>query len=357
MELYSRKEDCSGCGACADRCEVGAIRMLRDKEGFDYPSVDSSLCVQCGRCEEVCPVKHDFHGECRNQYLGAQAKSDRLRYSGSSGGIFPILAEYVLNRDGVVYGAGYNGRMEVVHQEVCDSEQLDRIKRTKYVQSNLQGIFRSVEQRLQEKRRVLFCGTPCQVHALRLFLGREYEKLLLVDLVCYGVPSPGIWQDYVKYLERKHHGKMTDFSFRDKRAGDRGHTCAYVINGVEYAESLYRNRFCRMYFTNKILRPSCYECKYCTVDRDSDFTIGDFWGIEKVRPEMEDGMGTSMVILHSAQARDIWDQIQEDMNWFACEKKDLMQPRLMEPTERPKGRERFMRLYGRLPFSVFIRWK
>ena len=402
MRLFLKKADCCGCGACVDICQAHAIRMLQDKEGFYYPHVDGSLCVCCGKCEKVCPIKNQSQQNCANQYLGAQAKSETVRYSGSSGGIFPILAEYIINRNGVVYGAGYNshtdsnrieathqeagqdsGRMEVTHQEAGQDsgrmeaihqetgqdscgmevihqeaghlEQLERIKKTKYVQSSMQGVFLSVKQRLKEDRWVLFCGTPCQAQALRLFLGQKYDKLILADLVCYGVPSPGIWGDYVKYLESRHHGKMTDFSFRDKRARDHGHTCAYVINGVEYAGSLYQDRFCRMYFTDYTLRPSCYSCKFCTVDRDSDLTLGDFWGIEKVRPDVDDGMGTSMLILHTDKAREIWNQVQKAANWFECGKEDLMQPRLREPVGMPGGRAWFMMLYKLLPFPLFIR--
>lgn len=276
--------------------------------------------------------------ECSNQYFGAKAKAEDVRYGSSSGGVFHILAEYVLERNGVVYGAGYDSNMRVVHQEAENLDGLEKIKRTKYVQSDMEGIFLHVEQHLKEKRRVLFCGTPCQTRALKLFVGQDYERLLLVDLVCYGVPSPGVWESYVKYLERKHHGKMTDFSFRDKRARDYGHTCAYVISGREYAGSIYQDPFCMMYFKNVILRPSCYSCKFCTVDRDSDLTIGDFWGIEHVRPEMDDGMGNSIVLLHTARAQEIWGQIQERMDWFRCEKEDILQPRLLTPSVRPKGR-------------------
>lgn len=358
MELFFKKEECCGCGACVDICQIHAVHMSRDEEGFPYPKIDSSLCVRCGRCEAVCPVKNCSLSEevgCRNKYIGAQAKNDIVRETSSSGGVFSILSQYILDRKGVVFGAGYNSRMEVIHQEAANQEQLDTIKRTKYVQSNMQGIFLKVEQRLKEGRWVLFCGTPCQAHALRLFLGREYDTLAIADLVCYGVPSPGIWEDYVKYLEGKHHGKMTEFSFRDKRARDHGHTCAYVINGAEYAGSLFQDKFCRMYFKNYILRPSCHSCRFCTAYRSSDFTLGDFWGIEKVRPDLDDGMGNSMVILHTERAKKIWEQVQENLEWFECGKEELLQPRLIEPTGMAKGRGLFMTLYKLLPFFLFIR--
>ena len=355
MELYLKREECCGCAACADACQVRAIRMIRDKEGFAYPRVGSSVCVHCGRCEQVCPVKKYSPEKRRRRYLGARAKNERVRYSSSSGGIFPLLAEYVLEQKGVVYGAGYNGRMEVVHREANNLEQLEMLKRTKYVQSNMQNIFCNIRRHLKENRWTLFCGTPCQARALRLFLDQEYDKLIIVDLVCYGVPSPGIWDDYVRYLEKKHHGKMTDFSFRDKRAKDHGHSYAYVIGGAEYTGPLSQDRFCRMYFCNFTLRPSCHSCKFCTVERDSDFTIGDFWGIENVRPQLGDGMGTSMVILHTDKAGKIWEQIQEAVDWFECEKENLLQPRLIEPSRKARARKLYMMLYRALPFSLFIR--
>ncbi len=354
MDLYRKKEECCGCGACADICPTRAIRMHRDREGFAYPFVDGSLCVRCGRCESVCPIKHPFEGTYQNQYMGAQAKSEEIRYGSSSGGVFPLLAASILRQGGVVYGAGYNDSMEVTHQEADDQAQLEALKKTKYVQSDTQGVFLQVERRLKEGRWVLFCGTPCQARALWLFLGKEYEKLLLVDLVCYGAPSPGLWSDYVAYLEKKHHGKLMDFSFRDKRARDCGHSYAYMIDGVEYAGSLYQDPFCRMYFANDTLRPSCYHCKFCTSDRSSDVTLGDFWGIEKVRADMEDGMGTSMLILHTDKAKKVWEQVKEDTCWFACEREDLLQPRLRVPTKRAKGRALCMFLYSMLPFSVFL---
>lgn len=345
MELFQKKEMCCGCGACVEICSEKAIKMVRDEEGFDYPQINESICKECTKCKNVCPIKMEEYIQDENIYMGVQVKEDELRYFSSSGGVFSVLAKYVIGYLGTVYGAGYSENMKVIHKEAENRQQLEQIKRTKYVQSDMDGIYSKIEDNLKAGRWVLFCGTPCQANALMLFLKRSYERLIVVDLVCYGVPSPGIWEDYVSYLERIHKGKMTDFSFRDKRNKDNGHMRSYIIDGKEYISSFYDDIYCKMFFKNYILRPSCYNCKFCTVNRKSDFTIGDFWGIEHVRPDFDDGMGTSMVIAHSSKAKKIWNDIALELNWFECTKEDILQPRLLEPTNPARGRKGFMLLY------------
>ncbi|MCM1237664.1 MAG: Coenzyme F420 hydrogenase/dehydrogenase, beta subunit C-terminal domain, partial [Ruminococcus flavefaciens] len=266
MKIYADKKDCCGCGACREVCPKAAIQMQSDKEGFLYPHADEKKCIGCGCCETVCPLRNSTKTESVNRsYFGVQAKDEGIRYESSSGGMFPILAKYVFERQGTVYGAAYNEAMKVEHRGARNREELKQIKKTKYVQSNLEGIFKEITEQLEAGKWILFCGTPCQADALRLFLGWEYPKLILVDLICYGVSSPGVWASYVKYLERKSGGKIMDFSFRDKRNRDNGHTCSYRTGDREQAGSLYADPYCRMYFRNYIIRPSCHVCKYCTV--------------------------------------------------------------------------------------------
>lgn len=354
MELYAKKEECCGCGACADICPADAVSMVSDSEGFSYPVIDGQACMDCGQCRLVCPVKN-HSVKCRERlYFGVQARDQRIRDASSSGGMFPVLAAFILSRNGAVYGAGWNERMEVVHREAGSMEELEAIRKTKYVQSDLSGIYRRIREELKKDRWVLFCGTPCQAQALKLFLRKPYEKLVTADLVCYGVPSPGIWSDYVAHLEHKHQGTMTDFSFRDKRNRDNGHTRSYIIDDKEYAGSMYGDGYCQMYFTDFTVRPSCHKCEFCTTDRDSDFTIGDFWGIENVRPDLDDGMGTSMVIVHTERARRIWETVKEELSWFSCGRTDVLQPRLTHPTPAAGGRGIFMTFYKVLPFSLFL---
>lgn len=353
--LYRKKEDCCGCGACADACPQNAIRMAADREGFFYPEIDGARCTDCGRCEAVCPLQTPRSaGEASRQYYGAQAKDTALRSASSSGGMFAVLAEFVLRRQGVVFGAAYDASMRVAHREIAQLEDLDAVKRTKYVQSSFAGVYRQAAARLREDRWVLFCGTPCQTEGLRLFLGRPHPKLILVDLVCYGAPSPGVWADYVRYLEAKHGGKLTDFSFRDKRGRDNGHTCAYVVGGREYAGPLAADAYCGMYFDDLTLRPACHACKFCTTARGSDFTLGDFWGVERVKPEADDGMGTSLVIVHTEQARRVWEAVRGGVDGFACTEKEVLQPRLEAPTPKARGRGMWMALYRLLPFPLFL---
>lgn len=354
LKVRIKKEECCGCGACAAVCNKRALHMISDDEGFRYPYINPDLCVQCGRCEKVCPIENGEEKTGNNLYFAAQAKNNEIRYTSSSGGVFSVLAQFIFRQGGLVFGAGYNKKMEVVHQAAGDEKELERIKRTKYVQSNIEEVYQSVEERLKEGRWVLFCGTPCQARSLELFLGRDYERLVVADLICYGVPSPGMWKSYVKYLEQEHGGRMTDFSFRDKRNKDNGHVRSYIVEGVEYTASLYEDLYCRMYFTNYTLRPSCHNCRFCTTERDGDFTIGDFWGIENVKPDADDGMGTSLVILHTDKAKDIWMQIRGELNWFACERSQALQPRLLTAPDKAEGRESLMKRYMTMPFDEFI---
>lgn len=352
--MKREKTACCGCAACVDACPAGALRMVADQEGFRYPKADTVQCVRCGRCETVCPVGRERCGDHNRRIcLGARAKEVDVRLGSTSGGVFPVLAEYVLRQGGAVFGAAFDGSMEVVHREARSLMELEPMKQTKYVQSRLDGIYRRVEALLQKGIQVLFCGTPCQAYGLKCFLGREYPRLILADLVCYGVPSPGIWRDYITFLERRY-GPLTAFSFRYKRNRDHGHTRAYTAGGSEYAADLSQDLYCGMYFSALTIRPSCHSCEFASPDRESDFTLGDFWGVEKVRPEADDGMGISLVILHTDKAQRIWSELQEFFEWFPCEETAALQPRLRGPTPPSELRDVFMGLYRILPPSVFF---
>lgn len=339
MDLFSQKSQCCGCMACVDRCFQKAISIFKDKEGFEYPKINEKLCIDCKACQSVCPFHLPLEKKEPTHYFAIQAKDSTLRENSSSGGFFPVIASLILQEGGIVYGAGLNEKMQVKHMRITNLEKLNQITKTKYVQSQMQGIFPLVKQDLKQGKPVLFVGTPCQAEALQRFLKRKYDNLILMDLICYGVASPGIWEDYVDFLEKKHRGKMNQFYFRDKRKKDNGHTVSYQIDGQEYTQSFTQNFFTALYSSSCILRPSCYACPFTSIKRNSDFTIGDFWGIEKVFSTFDDGMGTSLVLMRLEKENALWQKLQEKLHWMECTKKEALQPRLLSPTFYPKKRK------------------
>lgn len=339
MKLFTNKNGCTGCGACVNACGFGAITMKTDLSGFFYPQINTRLCTGCGRCAKVCPQKQKAaKGSDSNIYLAVQAADDNVRMESSSGGAFSLFAESIISHGGAVCAASLCDDMTVRHVIISDKSELNRLRKTKYVQSDTGTVFTEIRTLLEEGREVLFTGTPCQCAGLLNCLGKTYEKLITAALVCYGVPSPKVFSNYLRYLGKKHGGKVTSYSFRDKRNHDNGHTVSYSTDGGKtvYSMPLGGDPFSKLYFRNHIIRPSCYGCRYATPDRPFDITLGDFWGIEKVHPEFDDGDGTSLVILHSEKSRFLWEEIKNAARYFKCRREDVLQPRLQGPTEAKK---------------------
>ena len=353
------RQFCTGCGACAAVCPQEAIWMKAGQDGFVYPHIEAASCTACGLCDRACPIAEETAVRPNERtFFGAKAKEKDMRLQGSSGGIFPLLATHVLQAGGSVWGASLMEDGRVCHIEIRREADISQLSRTKYVQSDISQVWKRIQLLAREKHPVLFCGTPCQTDALRTFLGERRGNLILADLICYGVPSPGIWRRYVSYLEDQYGGKFRSFSFRDKRNRDNGHTCAVQAGEMEYAYPLSADLYCRSFFSNVNIRPSCFHCRYCTPNRSSDITLGDFWGIEEVRPGFDDGMGCSAVICHTGAGKRLWDQIREKTEWFACGEGDVantMQPRLREPVREHPRRRLYMRLWRILPFPLWLR--
>lgn len=322
MIQIREKRDCCGCGACVQSCPKSCVTMQEDGEGFLYPEVDMSLCVDCGLCEKVCPVIH--HGEDRNPLTvyAAKHKDDKIRLSSSSGGAFTALAENVIDEDGVVFGAKFDEDWSVVHDYTETKEGLAAFRGSKYVQSRIGDSFKKAEYFLKAGRKVLFSGTPCQIAGLKRFLRKEYDNLLTVDFICHGVPSPGVWRKYLKEETARQCGgknsvlshpnikerdaRIESISFRDKRLGWKKYSFALTLsvpnghgakNTVLLSEPLNKNIFLRGFLADLYLRPSCHACPAKNFKSGSDVTIGDFWGIQNVMPEMDDDRGVSVVIV------------------------------------------------------------
>ena len=326
-ELFVDKKKCFGCGSCSAVCKTGAIAMQQDEEGFLYPVIDNKRCLDCGACENVCPAKHSL-GHTESKFYALRCNDEELLKKSTSGGAFSLIAQEVIARGGLVCGACFDEKFRVRH---ILSEKIDGMRKSKYVQSDMENCFVLIQNALEQNRQVLFSGTPCQCHALKLFLKGNQDGLILAALVCRGVQSPGLWQDYTKWLGR--HAPLQAYDFRDKRLLNNAHTVAYTTGGEETAALWNEDKFSRIYSKGITYRLSCYECPYCNPDIDVDFTLGDFWGIEAVCPELADGKGTSLVIVRGEKAGKWIDRISSKALLIPCGKEQSVQPALREPAK------------------------
>lgn len=329
MELYREKKRCFGCGACAAACPAGAVTMAEDGEGFLYPAVDESACTGCGACAAVCPAKAAPEA-AEGRFYAVRCRDDALLRQSASGGAFSLLAEPVLARGGLVCGAVFDEVFRVRHTLGRD---IAPMRKSKYVQSDMTGCFGPIRRALAAGREVLFSGTPCQCAAVVSYLGGRPKGLLLASLVCRGVASAGLWRDYVNYLAGD--GVLERFDFRDKRRRDGGHTVAWTVSGAETAVPMHRDGFSRLYNLCLIYRPSCYTCPFCGTGTGADVTLGDFWGAEKLWPELGDGRGVSLVIAWGTGARGLPEGLDGLADVRACTAEQAMQPALRAPAKEP----------------------
>ena len=348
--IIENKESCCGCTACSSICPKNAIVMKSDKEGFSYPHIIEEKCINCGLCAKVCQTDKTHKYEKPIEILAANNKNIDVRMKSSSGGFFPCLADLVEQQHGVIYGASFTENFQVVHERAEKRAEWERFRTSKYVQSDLQNTFVNIQEDLANNRKVLFVGTPCQVEGLKLFLqGKNTDKLITCDLVCHGVPSPRIWADYLKYVQKNSGRKIGKVNFRDK--GHLGWHNSTITFGEQDTDDIIlegtqdKNFYFKMFFTHLILRPSCYKCKFANMHRVGDVTIGDFWGIEKSNPEMDDNKGTSLLLLNTKKGRDLFETLKNDFEYIRVEEKDCLQPNLCRPSFRPKSREMFWRAY------------
>ncbi len=305
MIRITDKSLCCGCTACMNACPAQCIVMRRDREGFDYPVANPDRCIGCGKCEAVCPV---LSPAAPSEPLEAvAARNEDFVEGSSSGGIFPSVAARIVEEGGIVYGAVMNEDMTVGHIDAEDIPSLARMRGSKYVQSDLYGTFEEAAYYLKEGRKVMFTGTPCQIAGLKSFLGKEYEGLLTADCACHGVPSPGLWEKYVKALEKANGGRMTRVRFRDKSRSWMHYdfSCSFDVGGksVEVSRPYVKDPFMALFVQNMNLRPSCYNCPVRNGRSGSDMTLADLWSVGNVAPEMNDDRGVSLVLVNTEKGR------------------------------------------------------
>ena len=304
-EMISKKRaDCTGCSACKNICPKNCITMERDAEGFLYPKINRDECINCGRCEKVCPALN-FKATMPDtlpDVFAAIYPNDKVRRHSSSGGAFTALSELVLEDGGIVFGAGFDKNWRVVHTAAENLDELENLRGSKYVQSEIGDVYKRVKAELETGRQVLFSGTPCQCAGLKSFLGKDYDNLLTVDIICHGTPSPMLWENYLEHIAHGH--DIAHVNFRSKRLGwttnleINFYDCGYYFK-VGNADTYYKQ-----FLINLNLRPSCHECKFKFPNGKSDVTIGDAWGVQNFAPELFDNRGTSIVIIHTEKGKE-----------------------------------------------------
>ena len=353
--LLADRTRCTGCSACAACCPRDAITLVRDKEGFAFPRVDPEACVRCGICTKTCPMLRERESKPLPAAFAAWNREPDIRRDSTSGGAFSALADYVLEGGGVVFGAALDGRQHLRHIACFRREDLWRLRGSKYVQSDLEGVFREVRKCL-ETRQVLFSGTPCQVDGLYRYLGSRPENLTTCDLVCHGVPSPGVWEDMARYIEKKRGRALQTVRFRNKVEGwKNSHFTAVYDDGTVDTQPLYETEYGRAFGRALFLRPCCYRCPYACMNRPGDFTLGDLWGLRPDEMPEQQQTGVSLLLVNTPHGSHVFDRLSLSRRPFPVERAIAGNPRLASPIAQPAERAAFFAAYALEPFDQTVR--
>lgn len=357
MIQITDKKLCSGCHACATICPKTCISMNSDHEGFWYPEMNVDACIQCGLCEKVCPILHKEAKEVEDTKAYACISNDEAsRRKSSSGGVFTLLANYVLDNNGVVFGASFADDFSVVHKAITNKEDLVQLRGSKYQQSKIGNCYALVKQYLLENRLVYFSGTPCQIDGLKAFLQKDYENLICQDIICHGVPSPKAFQLYLKEVNAMYQEEPIAISYREKVLGWNDYCMRIDYPSRSYVYNHRDDVYMKAFLKDYTLRPSCYDCHSKGIKRYSDLTLADFWGVQDVLPSMFDKKGTSLVIVHSEKGKDLLDKIQDQMMQEEIDVKLALQknPSMIVSSLAPKDREQFMSTLDNESFSKHV---
>lgn len=339
------EKNCCICGNCVQLCPKEAISLTKNFNTFNYPEINYNLCNGCNRCETVCPTLNELN---QQQCLGAyMAKNINLkeRKLSSSGGMFSVFANYIIENNGLVCGAAFDG-LKVKHIIVDNKADLYKLRGSKYVQSDLGDCFEQIEKYLDNNRLVLFVGCPCQTAALRTYLKKDYSnQLYLVDFICHGMLSQSLFDDYIKYLEKKYKSRVVSFSFRDKTDGwiESGPKIKFS-NGKIKRWPLYEDTYMQGYFSAVCMKNSCYICKYKNFHSGSDITFADYWGCEILDPEFYDFYGVSAVVINNENGNLLFNNISNNIEYKAVDLENIVKYNsgLIKPFEEGKDRSLFM---------------
>lgn len=343
-----KKQDCSGCHACANVCPKQCISMKSDNEGFCYPQIDKDKCINCNLCEKVCPIINIPNKV--NDKITAYAcknKDNETRNTSSSGGVFSLLCDYVISQNGIVFGAAFDENFNVKHIYAEELKECERFRGSKYVQSKIGDTYTKAKKFLDNGKIVLFSGTPCQISGLDSFLMKKYENLIMVDVACHGVPSPLVYKKYIKSLEEKNKSKVSFLSFRDKSTGWSKYS--FIVDfkdGKKIKEIGSDNIYMKGFLSDIYLRPSCYDCRFKKPITSADITLADYWGIQNIHQEFDDDKGVSLVLVNTKKGQDILEKISSNMKVIKTDIEYAMEnnPYIVGSVKYNKNRDKFFKL-------------
>lgn len=350
MSISKVGKDCSGCGTCILSCPTHAIRMVPDRDGFEYPNIDAALCIECKKCESVCPVLHVVKNSGRHSCGAAYASDPQIKREGSSGGLFGTIAREIIARGGIVFGAAFDDSLRLRTRSAETSEELQPLYKSKYLLCDTGDCFFRIQDHLKTGRDVLYCSTPCQIAALKLFLKTEYPNLVTVDFVCHGVGNQRLFDLSLEYLKKKWNAEeIKDVVFRYKY---RKATSHYYRIGIKRKDGVCADKmgsymsfpYYYAYSKRLICRESCYSCRYANAERASDITIGDFHTIEKYHPEIDRFAGVSMFVCNTEKGQRLWDRIADRLSIYPMEWTEVYKNNRFGLVEepRPRMREQFL---------------
>lgn len=335
------KADCCGCTACVNACPVTAIRMKEDEDGFLYPIIDESICINCGLCRRVCCWEYpQYNNEKEPITLASVLKDKTERQRSTSGGIFYAIAAWIIEQGGMVYGAAFDDNLQLKHIGAETIEELQPIRGSKYLQSNLAKIFKDVEKNLRQERWCYFTGTGCQIAGLKAYLRKDYSKLITSDVVCHGVPSQKLFNHHIEYIEQKYHNKVVDYKFRDYKLGGVYEICSFANQKPVINRSYELSPYLYSFMYGMTYRESCYECRFAKIPRQGDISLADYWGVKKFFPQFDNSNGCSLLLLNTDKGRIMWEQIKTSCTFEESNVNDAasFNGNLVHPTSKPEIR-------------------
>ena len=307
------KTKCCGCHGCMNVCPTGAITMEEDSYGFKYPHVDEIKCINCGLCEKVCPIINNKTIDNEPKAYGCYNKNEEVRLNSSSGGIFTLIAEEIISKNGVVYGAAFDNEFSLKHIRVDNVNDLEKLRTSKYLQSTIGDTYKECKKDLDEGKYVLYTGTPCQIEGLLSYLMKDYDNLYTQDIICHGVPSPKVWKHYLNYRKNVDQDTPNNINFRNKDDGWKLFNLKFTYDNKHYSRNQKNDVYMKAFLNNIDLRDSCYNCSFKKENRLSDITLADFWGVQNIAPEIDDNKGTSLIIVNSNKGHDLFESIKDNL--------------------------------------------